>query len=216
MARSFPIHRRVQHLAEALGCRFRARKPKARERGGRPVGLAVETLEGRLVPTVFTVSSLSDAAVNLDDSVVTLRDAIYAANSDLPVAPLSGSVASTSVTGLARVAHLHPSQCVDPTSCDDHRRQRTVAKSERRTGAFGRLLLARCVLAAKRGPRLHVGRRPRRSTHTPSCRSSCHCDVQNHLPRLDSTATARRSPPPSWAATPSLFACAGPGCGKAA
>src|SRR6266545_1219949 len=47
----------------------------------------VEAMETRLLLTVFTVNSLSDAAVNFGDSAVTLRDAIEAANRDVAVSP---------------------------------------------------------------------------------------------------------------------------------
>jgi predicted outer membrane repeat protein len=44
--------------------------------------LRVETLEERLALAVLTVNSLDDGLVNLNDTVVTLRDALYAADWD--------------------------------------------------------------------------------------------------------------------------------------
>ena len=49
-----------------------------------PRRLRVETLEERLALAVLTVNSLDDGLVNLNDTVVTLRDAC------LTVAPLGG------------------------------------------------------------------------------------------------------------------------------
>jgi hypothetical protein len=49
--------------------------------------IAFEPLEPRLALTTFTVNSLTDAPVNLNDNVVTLRDAIAAANTNLAVQP---------------------------------------------------------------------------------------------------------------------------------
>src|SRR5262245_32263106 len=49
--------------------------------------LRLELLEDRSVPTVLTVNSTADGPVDLTDANVTLRDAIYAANNDLPGAP---------------------------------------------------------------------------------------------------------------------------------
>ncbi|HMF14970.1 MAG TPA: hypothetical protein VKE94_21790, partial [Gemmataceae bacterium] len=47
----------------------------------------LESLEDRLAPALLLVNSLADAPVNLSDAVVTLRDAIHAANNDLAVSP---------------------------------------------------------------------------------------------------------------------------------
>jgi len=47
----------------------------------------MEILEDRCTPATLTVNSLLDLAVNLSDTTVTLRDAIYAANNNLQVAP---------------------------------------------------------------------------------------------------------------------------------
>jgi FG-GAP repeat len=51
---------------------------------GRP---GIEVLEDRVTPATFIVNSTLDLPVNLTDGVVTLRDAIIAANTNLPVSP---------------------------------------------------------------------------------------------------------------------------------
>src|SRR2546422_659015 len=56
-------------------------------RSGRRPPLGLQLLEERLVPTLLVVNSLNDAAVNLADTVVTLRDALDAANNDSQVSP---------------------------------------------------------------------------------------------------------------------------------
>jgi hypothetical protein len=47
----------------------------------------LDPLEDRLVPALFTVNSPAEGPVDLTDSTVTLRDAIYAANNDVQVSP---------------------------------------------------------------------------------------------------------------------------------
>ncbi len=54
---------------------------------GRSLPYRFEQLEDRLALTTFTVNRLVDAAVNLGDSAVTLRDAISAAHNDVPAFP---------------------------------------------------------------------------------------------------------------------------------
>lgn len=49
--------------------------------------LSFESLEDRLALTTFTVTSLTDGPINLTDSVVTLRDAIQAANQNVAAFP---------------------------------------------------------------------------------------------------------------------------------
>ncbi len=72
----------------AVGSWSKRGRPKTKNwhpRARRP--LDIEPLEDRWTPTVLVVNSLADAAVSLNDSVVTLRDAISAANTDKPVSP---------------------------------------------------------------------------------------------------------------------------------
>src|SRR5206468_1937965 len=65
-----------------------ARSIKSKRRSSRPSFVPrLELLENRTAPAVLTVNSLADAPVDLTDTTVTLRDAIYAANNDLPVSP---------------------------------------------------------------------------------------------------------------------------------
>src|SRR5262249_42823620 len=59
----------------------RAKRRPSRWRPG------LEVLETREVPAVLTVNSLQDLAVNLSDTIVTLRDALYAAQNHQAVAP---------------------------------------------------------------------------------------------------------------------------------
>jgi hypothetical protein len=58
--------------------------------------IAFEPLEPRLPLTTFTVNSLTDGPVNLSDNIVTLRDAISAANTNVAVQP--GGTAGSSLT----------------------------------------------------------------------------------------------------------------------
>jgi len=62
-------------------------KLRKSRRSARQVKLGFEHLEPRHLLTAVTVNSLDDLAVNLTDNVVTLRDAIFAANGDLAVSP---------------------------------------------------------------------------------------------------------------------------------
>jgi hypothetical protein len=64
-----------------------ANKSPTTNRRRSTVRLALEALEDRLVPATLVVNSLADMAVNLSDATVTLRDAIYAAENDVAVAP---------------------------------------------------------------------------------------------------------------------------------
>jgi len=69
----------IMAIRKSQGPRRRSSSPFLRRR--------VEVLEDRLSPAVFKVNSLLDAAVDLTDATVTLRDAIHAANNDLQVTP---------------------------------------------------------------------------------------------------------------------------------
>jgi hypothetical protein len=61
---------------------------EGQQRGrGRRARPGVAALEDRAVRAVLTVNSLVDGPVDLTDAQVTLRDALYAANNHLPVAP---------------------------------------------------------------------------------------------------------------------------------
>lgn len=63
-----------------------SRQPVRRHSGRHRLPPQVELLEDRTVPAVLTVNSLGDT-LKLTDDVVTLRDAIEAANKDLQVSP---------------------------------------------------------------------------------------------------------------------------------
>src|SRR5262249_59356793 len=59
---------------------------------------SLEALEDRAVPAVLTVNSLLDGPVDRSDTVVTLRDAVYAAVHDVEVSP-GGPAGSGTETG---------------------------------------------------------------------------------------------------------------------
>src|SRR4029434_4192902 len=60
---------------------------RKQRRSSRRSPFGFEPLENRALLAALTVNSLDDLAVDLSDDTVTLRDAIYAANQDLQVAP---------------------------------------------------------------------------------------------------------------------------------
>jgi hypothetical protein len=64
-----------------------SRRPPRLRRRNRSRVIAFEPLEPRLALTTFTVNSLTDAPVNFSDNVITLRDAIAAANTNVAVQP---------------------------------------------------------------------------------------------------------------------------------
>src|SRR5438552_1820469 len=70
-----------------LGLSAEVKKAKARRAPSRPPRWGrhrplLETLEDRTAPAIlFTVNSLADGPVNLSDSALTLRDALFAAQS---------------------------------------------------------------------------------------------------------------------------------------
>ncbi len=77
-------------LIFATGGKRRKSKASARLKNSRPW---LEALEDRWVPTVLTVNNFKDGLVDLNNSIVTLRDAIYASTNHLQVSP-GGPVAT--------------------------------------------------------------------------------------------------------------------------
>ena len=72
----------------------------------------IEILEDRTVPAILMINSLLDPAFpDLTDSVVTLRDALYAANHDVQVSPGgptgSGADEIQFQTGLSGIIQIH-------------------------------------------------------------------------------------------------------------
>src|SRR5262245_37743562 len=104
---------RLSRFSQKLILRRQSAKSQLREAAWRRL-LRFESLEHRLAPAVLTVTSLADGAVNLTDAVVTLRDALYAADNNLQVAPggPTGSVTDEVVfqPGLAGVITLTQGQ----------------------------------------------------------------------------------------------------------
>ena len=62
-------------------------KQRNARRKSRHSKLGFETLEARQLLTAVTVNSFDDLPVDLSDGVITLRDAVHAANNDVAVSP---------------------------------------------------------------------------------------------------------------------------------